>query len=203
MEPHSAVYDQSRCAGSEACRLRNRSARLNVPPVIVSVDVCQGDAAGDLVERGSYAQNRLPVLPGSRVATRAEGLKQLRRSSLPLYFGTLDPADPSVPKRTGQDNIRSVHSRPLKRPRSYRILSRMTSFHSTLCLLLCSVYIPVSSAPKSVQPLQGLPHPFPLSYRHRLSSRSPHSRIRLAFKLFRFIPIPLLYSLLLFMIKCS
>jgi len=82
MEPHSAVYDQSRCARCEACRLRDQSARLNVPPVIVPVDVCQGDAAGELVERGSHAQNRLPVLPGFRVATRAEDLKQLRRSSL-------------------------------------------------------------------------------------------------------------------------
>src|SRR6266702_520917 len=36
-----------------------------------------------------------------------------------LYFGTLDPADPSVPKRTRQDLIRRVHSRPLEAIGSY------------------------------------------------------------------------------------
>jgi hypothetical protein len=51
MELHSAVYEQSRCAGFEACCLRDRSASLDVPPVIVPVDVCQRDAARDLVEQ--------------------------------------------------------------------------------------------------------------------------------------------------------
>ena len=82
MKHHSAVYDQSRCARCEACRLRYQPARLYVPPVIIPVYVCQGDAAGNLVERGSHAQNSLPVLVGSRIPTQAKGLKQLRCSNL-------------------------------------------------------------------------------------------------------------------------
>ena len=62
MEDHSAVDEQPRCARFEACRLRDQSARLDVPPVIVPVDICQRDAARDLVERGRHAQNCLSVL---------------------------------------------------------------------------------------------------------------------------------------------
>jgi hypothetical protein len=51
MELHSAVDEQARCAGFEACCLRDQSACLDVPPVIVPVNVCQRNAARDLVER--------------------------------------------------------------------------------------------------------------------------------------------------------
>ena len=62
MEEYSAVYEQPRCAWFEARRLRDQSACLDVPSVIVPVDICQPDAAGDLVERGCHAQNCLSVL---------------------------------------------------------------------------------------------------------------------------------------------
>ena len=50
--------------------------------LIVPVDICQRDAAGDLVERGSHTQNCLSILLGSRLTSRAKYLKQLRRGSL-------------------------------------------------------------------------------------------------------------------------